>query len=264
MTVERITSVQNDRVKDLVKLQRNRAFREKSGLFVVEGASLAREAVASGHPVVSVFYTEKAGMGYPETIAAVSEKAAECFMITAGVADKMSELKSPQGIFTVMRLPEISDGPVMGDRVLMLNDIQDPANLGAMARSALGFGFDSLVLTGGTVDPYSPKAQRAAMGALLHCKIKIEKDVRDAVLEIKKEEFRVFAAAISDDAQPIDRVRAAKRTAVLIGNEARGLPDKIVALCDRAVVIPMDTRMQSLNAAAAAGILMWELRKKVE
>lgn len=261
--LERITSATNERVKTLVRLMKSRSFREEAGLFLVEGATLAREAALSDYAVDCVYYTERALESYRDSVEAALAKAkGDCFEITDGIAEKVSGQPSPQGIFTVLRMrPELPFKEMLfKKRILMLETIQNPDNLGAMARSALAFGFDAVALSSDCADWRSPKAQRAAMGALLKMEAAVIDDVTEAIVSLQRGGFTVYAAAMRSDSIALDRSLAKDRTAVVIGNEAGGLKEETIAACDASAIIPIDGRMESLNAAVAASIFMWELR----
>ena len=259
---EMITSVQNDKIKELYKLLRNRKFREESGLFVLEGATLAREAVLSENTIHSAFCTDLAEKNYPEAVHAVWKKAKNTYIVQEHIPEKLSDQKVPQGIFVVVEYPKENTKAVLGNRVLILDGIQDPGNLGAIARSALAFGFDTLILSQNTVDAYSPKSQRAAMGALLRCRIIDGNITKDAVQMLRDNGFCIIAAAVGEDSLLVNNVVLSGKMALLIGSEAHGVSLDILKCCDSSVMIPMDCRTESLNAAVAAGIIMWEIRSQ--
>lgn len=261
--LERITSAVNDRIKDMVHLRQSRRFREESGLFLVEGAALALEASRSDYVIESVCCTERALALYGDSVFPAFDKAeGQNYSITDGIAEKISGQPSPQGIFTVLRMREnLSIGELFHKRrVVLLETVQDPNNLGAVARSALALGFDGMVLSSDSADWRAPKAQRAAMGALLKLSISVAGSIPGTIADLKEEGFTVYAAAMRPDAAVLTKDLRREKTAVVIGNEAGGLKEETIAASDAAVVIPIDRRTESLNAAAAASIFMWELR----
>ncbi len=256
-----ITSVSNPTIKDLVQLGKSRKFRMETGLFVVEGATLAKEASESGYGIHSVFFTERANDLYTDALEAVSSNAKETYLITDGIAEKASALSSPQGIFTVLEMGKEKsiDDFINKKRIAILDGIQDPGNLGAIARSALAFGFDGLILSFDTADWLSQKAQRAAMGALLRSDVAVL-EAKPSIERLRQDGFLVSAAALTENAVRIDQLEAREKMAIVIGNESAGLSEQIISACDIPVIIPIDQRMESLNAAAAAAVLMYCLR----
>ncbi|MCL2538849.1 MAG: RNA methyltransferase, partial [Oscillospiraceae bacterium] len=195
--METIKSISNKRVKDLVSLTKNRRFREETGLFVVEGATLAVEAANSDYLIESVFYTESAYRGYRDEIDAAAAGARTIFLITDQIAKKASSLASPQGILTVLQIKgEAGLDALSGKRrVVVLDRVQDPGNLGAIARSALAFGFDGIAISPDSADRYSDKSLRASMGALLRCDVVVGK-TDETISRLKADGFRVYAAAL--------------------------------------------------------------------
>jgi TrmH family RNA methyltransferase len=138
-----------------------------------------------------------------------------------------------------------------------LENLQDPSNLGAISRTAEAFGLDGIFLKGGC-DPYSPKSLRASMGALLRIPVY---QTHDLFKEFDKAGLVSYAAVIDKDAQKLGTVSFAPGSVVIIGNEANGIAKETIARCDNRITIPMDGKAESLNAAIAASIIMWEMCK---
>ena len=147
------------------------------------------------------------------------------------------------------------------DKIIALNSVRDPSNLGAIIRSAVAFGVSHIVLSSDCVDPYNPKTVRAAMGALFKIKITIVSDfasfIRDSILAGRN----VYAAELREGAFPLDEIAFSSQDIVIIGNEGHGIDESISSLCTASVYIPISGMIESLNASVAASILMWELSK---
>jgi TrmH family RNA methyltransferase len=154
---------------------------------------------------------------------------------------------------------QVGDFPV-SRRLVFLESIRDPSNLGAIIRSAAAFGVDALVLSEDCADIYNAKTVRASMGTLFTQPILRVRDMREAVLTARQAGRRVFAAALDRDALQLGAFDVQMGDCVVIGNEGHGLSPETVAACDAAVFIPMTARAESLNAAVAASILMWTFR----
>lgn len=260
--MDSIISVSNQRIKDLAKLLRNRDFRDLTGLFAVEGATLAGEAAESSYRIHSVFYTDQAYESYKKEIEYAAAKAGSVFLITGEIAGKASALANGQGIFTVLEKGDKRELKEFFEkkRVILLDSVRDPSNLGAIARSALAFGFDSMILSPDCADRFSPKTQRAAMGALMKIAATTE-DMIPAIKTLRQNGFFVGAAAVNGDSIFTFTEQKKRKIAVVIGNEAAGLDSETQKICDAAVTIKTDRRVQSLNAAVAASIMMYCLRE---
>ena len=259
--MEYITSRTNQKILDIVKLTKNSSYRKAKQRFVVEGSLLSNEAASSDYRIETMLLTSKAMQRYYSQVASAMEKADHVYEITQDIAGKLTTQQSTQGIFCVLKYKEYQDNSIDFSlrRVLLLEDISEPTNLGAISRSALAFGFDTLILSEETTDWLSIKALRASMGALLHMNV-VTLNIKEAITALKENDFFVMAAALSEDAIDIKRIETTNRLALAIGNEANGLSKETIALCNRTVVIKTDNRIQSLNAAVAAAILMYCLK----
>ena len=261
--METITSVKNERVKAAAKLTSSTKARREQGLFVLEGLRLCMDVVRSGLRCAELFVSEefcKKHEAEYEALAAVSD---EVFLVNDAVLEKLSDTRTPQGVCCVVRMA----APV--SLLERAPNVQDPANLGAIARTAEALGISGLLVSGGC-DVYAPKALRASMGALLRLPV----EVVDAgvVLSgegktpvpplLKKAEalgFKTYASTPAADAVPVTEADFSGPVLCVVGNEANGVTPETMAACAERVTIPMAGRAESLNAAAAGAILMWEM-----
>lgn len=266
-----ITSRDNPKIKQLAKLYSSRKYRRETGLFVIEGVRGCLDALRDNAEhdglidVAAVYYTERA-VGGSEDVLSVLERLPESkrFVITEEIADKISDTDSCQGIFVVAKCP---DKPFFGDalkadgKYLILDELQDPGNLGTMIRTSDAVGLDGVVLTGGCVDLYNPKVVRSAVGSMPRVDIFVEKDSK-LVLETFRERGIRTAAAVIDGGVEIKSFDFSGGCAVVIGNEGRGLAQESVKLCSDRVSIAMHGHIDSLNAATAATIFLWEMTRR--
>lgn len=257
--METITSVKNERVKAAAKLVSSAKARRESGLFVLEGLRLCMDVVRSGLCCKELFVSEEfRGKHTPEfdALSAVSE---EVFLVNDAVLERLSDTRTPQGVCAVVEMP--AGSPVLdaaaGGRYVLLENIQDPANLGAVARTAEALGLSGLLVSGGC-DVYSPKALRASMGALLRLPVE-ETEALTALRAAKAAGFTTYASTPETQAVSVGDADFTGPTLMVVGNEANGVTPETQAACDVRVTIPMEGRAESLNAAAAAAILMWEM-----
>lgn len=218
--------------------------RAERGEMICRGRKLLGEALSSGMRVGTVLF---AGESAPQA------PGAKLYEVPQELLDYVSK-GEPELLFTCA-VPECG-GEVRS--AVVLEEVQDPGNVGTVIRTAAAFGVDAVILVGATADPYGPKALRASMGAAFRVNV-IRTDIEGLAALLEDSGMTLYAAVLSDDAADIRRLERASRAALAIGNEGHGLSEKLLALCDRRFIIPMDEASESLNAAAAAAVSMWEL-----
>ncbi|CAM4160806.1 TrmH family RNA methyltransferase [Lacicoccus alkaliphilus] len=240
MVREVITSKDNTRIKNLRKLHKRKE-RSRTGMFLIDGEHLVEEAVAAGQRIHYLI----AEADYTFTFDASDF---EVVYVSAPVLKSLSQLEAPQGVMAALTYvpPEVS-----GDKVLVLDDVQDPGNLGSLIRTADAFGFDRVVVSRGTVDPFSDKVLRSAQGSTFHISI----EVADAGGAIREFDGMTIGTSLRD-AEFLDEVPQPDRLLVVLGNEGRGVSGELLGFVDRTVKIHMPGRSESLNVAIAGGILM--------
>ena len=252
-----ITSTSNPQIKQVVNLQAKGKVRSELGLFVVEGRKMVEEVPES--LCRKVFVSES----YLE-----SQKNRNFFdkfqveTVPDVVFRHMSDTKTPQGILAVVQQQKYMLEDLMtGGPVLVLEGIQDPGNLGTMLRTGEGAGIAGILADRQTVDRYNPKVVRSTMGSLYRVPYVVSEDLRESVKTLKKRGFSVYAAYLKGTENYTD-IRYPKASAYLIGNEGNGLTDETAQLADTYVRIPMEGRVESLNAAVAAALLMYEWHRQ--
>lgn len=246
--MERITSRKNETVRHIRRLGADRDVRREAGEFVCDGEKLLREALRSGAEIGTVLWAGEPSAAVP---------GAAQYLVPEDLLDYISPLKSAARVLFTVRIKPAA--PMPPGRTLVLETVQDPGNLGTMLRTADAFGIDTVILTGDCADPWHPKAVRATMGAIF----------RRRFFEMEHEELRTFltghnlklyGAALTPAAEDI-RGLDLSGAAVAIGNEGRGLSEALRSLCDGELLIPMNGQSESLNAAVAAAIIMWEMTR---
>lgn len=260
--MERITSKENPRIRELTRWMNSARERRAAHLFVAEGERLCRDAALSNAEIVRVFWTPSAYEKYPETVRLLAAHSDIQFEISEELARRVSDTETPQGLFAVCRMREKSaesDQIHSNSRWLVLENVQDPANMGAIFRSAEAFGLDGVILAGNCCDVYAPKTVRAGMGAVFRLNLLRAADGEAAARVLRAGGIRTYAAVAHGDAVPLRTGLLGPNCAVMIGNEGNGLRAETVAACDERMTIPMRGRAESLNAAAAAAILTWAM-----
>lgn len=256
-----IESVSNEKVKKIVKLASSSKTRRKEKEFFLEGLRLCRDAAESGASIKLFFYTASALEKRKEDVEFVASKAAFSSLVSDSVALKIADTQSPQGLFCVCSfLSEPSEDFVLnGGKFLALENVQDPANLGAISRTAEALGITALVVQSGC-DIYNPKAQRAAMGSLLRLPVIETEDLSLLIESCRKRGFKAYATTPLSSAKRITEVDMNGSVIAVIGNEGNGVSEKLLSLCEN-ITIPMLGRAESLNASVAAALTAWELMR---
>lgn len=253
-----IESRSNEKIKIARKLSENSRFRNERREFFLEGARLCYDAAVSNAKIKQVFFTDFAEKKYPEKLEKIIASATEAYRIDGAAAEKLADTQSSQGIFAVCEMAKEKkiDIDPMG-KYIFLENIQDPSNLGAIARTAEALGIDGAVLCG-CCDIYNPKAQRAAMGSLLRLPIEVTTDATQTLDLYKKQGIITLATTPDAKSVKITDLDLSGGVIAVIGNEGNGVTEKTMAACER-VTIPMKGRAESLNASMAAALVMWEM-----
>ncbi len=261
-----IISKTNSRIKK-VRLLRQAKHRGERGEYFIEGIKLLEEALKEEASVREVYYSpqlERSPRGV-ELLSRAREvlPGAGWEYVSDTVLDSIADTQSHQGILAVLKKPECGWQDFEGRKglLLLLYELQDPGNLGTILRTGDAGGAAGIVLSTHTVDPYSPKVVRAAMGSLFRIPVLIGQEMEESVHLLRSRGFRVLAAAM-DGGQTIWETNFSEPSAVLLGQEGGGLPQKLVSLCNGSFRIPMRAGVDSLNVAITAGLAVYEAMRQ--
>ena len=247
--MERISSRKNPLLQQVRKLLNSRKERETTGLFVADGTKLLSEAVKWWPGLETVILSDGVEVDVPEHIRVV--------VVPKDVMESISPMQSPQGALFLCRLPEKKEFlPKPG--MLLLDGIQDPGNLGTILRTADALEIP-VVLLEGCADPYSHKVVRASMGAVFR-NVPVQTTWEQVKASCLKEKIPVAVTALSERAEDI-RTALVENMAVVIGSEGQGVRKEILEAAQAELIIPMNPNCESLNAAIAAAIVMWQMKK---
>ena len=245
---ERITARKNPLLQQVRRLLSSRREREQTGLFVADGTKLLDEAVKWWPGLETVILSDGVQADVPEHVRVVQ--------VPADVMESISPMRSPQGALFVCRLPEKQEfTPRAG--MLLLDGIQDPGNLGTILRTADALQIPVALLEG-CADPYSHKVVRSSMGAVFR-RVPVQVTWQKALSACAESNIPVAVTALSQRAQDIRKARL-RRMAVVIGSEGQGVRKEIIEQAGTELIIPMNERCESLNAAVAATIVMWQMK----
>ena len=243
--MEIITSVNNNHIKELCKLKEKK-YRDSTNTFLIEGEHLIYEAYKEGL--------------LEEVLPLIGEDFSMDMKTTFISKEVMKKLSSTDSIINVIGVCSKRKEREIGNKILILEDIQDPGNLGTIIRSSLAFGVDTVVLSPKTVDLYNSKVLRSTQGMIFHINI-IVKELVSFIEELKSNSYMIYGTKV-DGGINIKNIDIKDKFALVIGNEGNGMSSSVERLCDKNLYIDMDNNVESLNAGVAASILLYEMRNK--
>ena len=246
-----------------MKLREKDSFRKSEGLFFIEGARLCADAALSSVKIKELYVTESARVKYSEYVRLAENVAERSFLVSEEVAEKLSDTKNTQGVFCICKMLDKNTniGKIKyNGKYIALEDVSNPSNFGAVIRTAEAVGLDGVIVSGGC-DIYNPKSQRAAMGSLFRLNIVEVDDLPDFLKSLAENGMSVYAGVPDSNAEKITEVDMKNGVVTIIGNEGNGISDATKQASTKLVTIPMQGRAESLNAAAAASIMIWEMMR---
>ena len=257
-----ISSTANPRVKNIVSLQKKGKERRQQGLFVIEGRKLFEEVLRDAKDAICEVYVTEAYLENDSQRKALAGVSYET--VSDNVMKAMAETMEPQGILATVRIPKYDKAKLLKkeDAVwIALEDLRDPGNLGTVLRTAEAAGVTGVILSGNSVDMYNPKVVRSTMGAIFRVPHFYAEDFFGELEEMKRYGVTLYAAHLLGT-QYYDEPEYAGRSVILIGNEANGLSEKAAGMADCLVKIPMEGKAESLNAAVATSLFVYEAYRK--
>ncbi len=256
-----LTAKENPAVKQYRKLARLKKERMAQRKFVLEGVRLVTDACANGARLSHLMVTQDAWEQHAADWAQLDSRQTKISLLSDALAAQMGETEHPQGVFAICEMPEVIPLEKLlqtGNSYLLLHQVQDPGNLGMMLRTADALGI-AAVICSQSCDWYAPKVVRATMGSLFRVPVLQVPAIEPVLQACRMQGVETCAAVVRQPAEWVGQATFSGRTAVLIGNEGNGLPEEVANACARRITIPMHGRIESLNAAMAAGIILWEL-----
>ncbi len=238
------TSTDNKKIKELKKLNIKK-YRDQSNLFLVEGEHLVLEAYKKGL-LEELFLEENA----------VLDLDVKTSYLSRNVIKFISELDNPSNIIGLCKKVEKKE---IGNKILVLDNIQDPGNFGTIIRSAVAFNIDTIIVSNNTVDLYNSKVIRASQGMLFNINV-IKKDLAVFIPELKNNGYQIYATKVNGG-KSLKTIEKMEKFAIIMGNEGAGVSDNLIDLADEYLYIDMNTNCESLNVAVATSIILYELDK---
>lgn len=255
-----ISSRENSLIKLVSSLQTSAKTRRENALFVLEGLRICEDAYDNGIQFNKLIVSENAKEKYVSEIEKFAKVCDNCYLLPENLFKKISDTVSPQGIIAVAKLPDTKGKTIdKKGRYIALENLQDPSNLGAVARTAEALGVSGIILSSNSCDPFSPKTLRASMGTLLRIPVIV---LEDFAKEIKNTGLKIYSCVVEREAESIEETAFSDGSVLVIGNEANGITEEVKKISDALITIRMSGKAESLNAAVAAAIAMWEMIKK--
>jgi len=238
-----IESVNNKRIKEICKLK-DKKYRDESSLYLVETYHLVEEAYIKG--LLKEVFVLSDNVEFDVKTTQVSQSV-------------MRKLSTTNSIVNIIGIVKKQNNFKLGNKVLILDDIQDPGNLGAILRSSVAFNIDTCILSDKSVDAYNPKTIRASQGAIFNINIK-RCDIKDEIINLKTKGYTIYGSDVVNGKNVKTLTSHEKRKfALIIGNEGNGIEKDIYDLCEYLLHIPISNKQESLNASVAASILLYEM-----
>ena len=239
------SSVNNEKIKNIKKLN-TKKYRDETNLYLVEGEHLVKEAYEN-NVLEELILLENTNLNIDVKIS----------YVTKNVLNFISNLDTPNGILGICKKKE---NTLKGNKIVILEDIQDPGNLGTIIRSSVAFNVDTLVLSSNTVDLYNPKVIRATQGMLFKSNIIIENDLENLIKNLKQNNYTIYTTNVKNG-NSLKTIEKKDKVAIIMGNEGSGVSDKLNSLADKYLYIDMNKNCESLNVAVATSIILYELDK---
>lgn len=251
--MKRIESTQNALVKHWKKLVTTRKEREKSSEFIVEGFHLVEEALKNKEQIVQIIVKDNVDLPLLWPIDDV-----EIVQVNEAVAKELAETEQSQGVFAHCKQPKI-EGMNVWRKVLLVDAVQDPGNIGTMIRTADAAGLDAVILGKGSADAFNPKTLRSAQGSHFHIPV-VRGDLAEWIENLQDEGVAVYGTAL-ENAVSYKDIQATDAFALIVGNEGSGISPQLLAKTDQNIIIPILGQAESLNVAVATGILLYAFVK---
>ena len=261
--MKEITSKENSIIKHIVKLKEKK-YRKEYGEFIVEGAKIVKEAIEENAKIKYIVIDKNAlNSELFENNLGNYLNILEYIVVPSNIFKLISDVEKPQGVLAVIdKSDEAEKVDYLQDIILVLDDIQDPGNLGTIIRTADSVGLNQILISKGTADPYNSKVIRSTMGAIFRVRIIECKDISKTLNEVKGNGFKILTTSL-DTKKSIYDLKLNKK-AIIIGNEANGVSKEVLSLADETAIIPMLGKTESLNASIATGVILYEyLRQKL-
>lgn len=251
--MEKITSANNKIIKYTNSLKQKKT-RKQEGLFIAEGERLVLDSMKIKKPeyiIVSESFYKK-------------DYDVKTYVVSDEIFKKLSDTVTPQGLLGVFKTVNKNIEDIAKENTIVLNNVSDPGNVGTVLRTANAAGFKNVIIDDKSVDLYNPKTVRSSMSALFDENIYISSDLEKDIEILKSKGFLVVGTSLSEESVELYKCRVKSPVAVIMGNEANGIDEEVLKLCDEKIIIPMKSEIESLNVSVAASVVMYEFLRRQE
>lgn len=256
-----ITSKDNEFIKHVKKLKEKK-YRDEYGEFIIEGIKMIEEAIIEKMPIKDIVVCEdckEQGVFSSEFLYTIAKY--DLIYVNEKIFNLMTDVSNPQGVLAIIAKPEKKEDEInyKENLFLILDNIQDPGNMGTILRTADSINLKQIIVSKGSADIYNPKVVRSTMGAIYRVNIIESNDLSKTIKELKKHKIKIYGTDLKTENSIYDVNY--QKSAIIIGNEANGISNEILELVDEKIKIPMKGKTESLNAAVATGIILYEAIK---
>lgn len=253
-----ISSTKNEKIKELAKLQTAKG-RKKAGVYLLEGEHLVEEAIKEKALIELIVVSSNRMEDYQYLL---EQTEVNVLVVSQEVFQKLSMTETTQGILAAVKIENQAEPPCTG-RIIVLDAVQDPGNLGTIVRTADAAGFDAVVLGTGTVDLYNDKVIRSMQGSHFHIPV-FQANLQEYLPPLKDKGVQVAVTALHRDSKDYSILQGKSDIAIVVGNEGQGVSSEVIELADAVVTIPMFGKAESLNVAIASALLMYKTKESKE
>ena len=255
--MEEITSIKNDKVKYLRKLYQKK-YRKERSQFILEGLRLIRGAYKSGADLESIFLTSDY-FNQHKSEAFLINNEEKLIFVSDSLISEIADTANPQEVIAIVNEPQTKKEEVLSkEYILVLDQIQDPGNMGTIIRTAAAAGFQSIIISKGSVDVFNLKVLRSTVGAIYSIPFIKDVDQKELKELLTSKDKNIYAADLNTD-QQYNQINYNKPLALIIGNEGSGIRRGLLNIADQKVKIPLKGNIESLNAGVAAGVIMFKI-----
>jgi len=256
--MDKITSIKNDKIKNLRKLYQKK-YRKQKGQFILEGLRLTRGSYNAGANLDTIYITKDFYNNLIKDEAFLINNQDKIVFVSNKLIKEVADTENPQDIITVVNEPNFNEKQVLSkEYILILDQVQDPGNMGTIIRTAVAAGFQSLIITKGSVDVFNLKVLRSTMGAIYSIPFIKDVDLDKLKTMLNNKKQYIYAADLNTE-QYYNELKYKRPLSLIIGNEAHGIREELLDLANQKVKIPIRGDIESLNAAVAAGLIMYEI-----
>lgn len=265
MNIE-ISSKNNEVIKYTRKVIASPKFRKEEGVFFIEGLRLCDEAVKNRVMMTKIFYTRRFYEKYSYLVDdMINTNKAQVYIVSEGIMEILSDTETPQGIACLCKVVDkrVNLAKIRSySKIILLENLQNPSNLGSIFRSLDAFSIDLVIISSGSCDIYNPKVLRGSMGAIFKLDIIVEDNLPRLLNSLRNEGFCICSAVPDRNAESVRTLNGLSKVVAVLGNEGNGISKDIIELSDKRITIPMRENCESLNVSVAAGIISWEMSNR--